>query len=77
VVLQRAWMLLGMSAHEQSFLGVTRKPRSSRTLLAPVTAAVRTVKLGLARLLALAGGLNPWACRGRAAALVGTQESRS
>ncbi len=50
-----------MSTHEQSFLGETRKPGSSTALLAPVTAAVGTVRLQLAALLTLAGGLNLWA----------------
>ncbi len=53
-------MLLGMSTREQS-LGVTRKPRSSTALLAPVTAAVGSARLRLAGLLTLAGGLNLWA----------------
>jgi 4-amino-4-deoxy-L-arabinose transferase-like glycosyltransferase len=54
-------MLLGMSAHEQSYLGATRKPRSSIALPAPVIAAVGSAKLQLAGLLALAGALNLWA----------------
>ncbi len=50
-----------MSTREQSFLGETRKPGSSTALLAPVTAAVGAVRLQLAALLTLAGGLNLWA----------------
>ena len=60
MLLRPVGMLLGMSTNEQSYLGVTRKPKSPATLLAPVTAAVGHVKLQLAALLALAGGLNLW-----------------
>jgi 4-amino-4-deoxy-L-arabinose transferase-like glycosyltransferase len=54
-------MLPGMSTHEQSYLGVTRKPRPSTALPAPVTVVLGSAKLGLAALLTLAGGLNLWA----------------
>jgi 4-amino-4-deoxy-L-arabinose transferase-like glycosyltransferase len=50
-----------MSAQEQSFWGVTRKPRPATALPAPVTTVVGSAKLGLAGLLALAAGLNLWA----------------
>jgi 4-amino-4-deoxy-L-arabinose transferase-like glycosyltransferase len=50
-----------MSAHEQSYWGVTRRPRPSTALPAPVTAVVGSARLQLAALLALAGGLNLWA----------------
>ncbi len=50
-----------MSTQEQSFWGVTRRPRPSTALPAPVTAVVGSAKLGLAALLTLAGGLNLWA----------------
>ncbi|HWY90395.1 MAG TPA: glycosyltransferase family 39 protein [Solirubrobacteraceae bacterium] len=50
-----------MSAREQSYLGVTHKPRSSTALPAPVTAALGSARLQLAGLLALTGGLNLWA----------------
>ena len=50
-----------MNAQEQSFWGVTHKPRTSTALPAPVTAAVGSARLGLAALLSLAGGLNLWA----------------
>jgi 4-amino-4-deoxy-L-arabinose transferase-like glycosyltransferase len=54
-------MLPGMSAQEQSYLGVTHKPRSSTALPAPVTAVAGSARLQLAALLTLAGGLNLWA----------------
>jgi 4-amino-4-deoxy-L-arabinose transferase-like glycosyltransferase len=50
-----------MSAQEQSYLGVTHKPRSSTALPAPVTAVAGSARLQLAALLTLAGGLNLWA----------------
>ncbi len=50
-----------MSAQEQSFEWVTRKPRPSAALPAPVAAVVGSAGLGLAALLTLAGGLNLWA----------------
>ena len=51
-----------MGTHEQSFGWVKKdKPRSSTGLLARGTAAVGTVKLQLAALLTVAGGLNLWA----------------
>jgi 4-amino-4-deoxy-L-arabinose transferase-like glycosyltransferase len=54
-------MLPGMSTQEQSYLGVTHKPRPSTALPAPVTAVVGSARLQLAALLTLAGGLNLWA----------------
>jgi 4-amino-4-deoxy-L-arabinose transferase-like glycosyltransferase len=54
-------MLPGMSAQEQSYLGVTHKPRSSTAPPAPVTAVLGSAGLQLAALLTLAGGLNLWA----------------
>ncbi|MGA8364882.1 MAG: glycosyltransferase family 39 protein, partial [Solirubrobacteraceae bacterium] len=50
-----------MSAQEQSYLGVTHKPRSSTALPAPVTAVFGSARLQLAALLTIAGGLNLWA----------------
>jgi 4-amino-4-deoxy-L-arabinose transferase-like glycosyltransferase len=50
-----------MSAQEQSYLGVTQKPRSSTAPPAPVTAVLGSARLQLAALLTLAGGLNLWA----------------
>ncbi|HEV3318839.1 MAG TPA: glycosyltransferase family 39 protein [Solirubrobacteraceae bacterium] len=57
-----------MSAQEQSFWGVTRKPQPSTALPAPVGhatqrvgSAVGSARLQLAALLTLAGGLNLWA----------------
>ena len=50
-----------MSAQEQSYLGVTHRPRPSTALPAPVTAVAGSARLQLAALLTLAGGLNLWA----------------
>jgi 4-amino-4-deoxy-L-arabinose transferase-like glycosyltransferase len=54
-------MLPGMSAQEQSYLGVTRKSRPFTVLPAPVTAVADSARLQLAALLTLAGGLDLWA----------------
>jgi 4-amino-4-deoxy-L-arabinose transferase-like glycosyltransferase len=54
-------MLPGMSAQEQSYFGVTRKPRPSTALPAPVTAAVGSARVQLAALLSLTAVLNLWA----------------
>jgi 4-amino-4-deoxy-L-arabinose transferase-like glycosyltransferase len=54
-------MLPGMSAQEQSYLGVTHKPGSSTATPAPVTAVLGSARLQLAALLTLTGGLNLWA----------------
>jgi hypothetical protein len=52
-------MLAGMSAQEQSYLGVTHKPRSSAALPAPVTAAAGSARLQLAAQIACEDCVSP------------------